>query len=73
MSINFIEFTSVQLRVYLKIMSKAIITIPSAIMDFIIEIIQLPCIENQRTLCHTTFFEDVSHMSQFFVSKSNQI
>jgi hypothetical protein len=62
-SINFIEFTIMQLRLFLKILSKAVIQIPSFILDFIIEIIQLPCVENQRTLCKTTFFEDASYMS----------
>ncbi|CAD8133692.1 unnamed protein product [Paramecium octaurelia] len=72
-SINFIEFTSVQLRAYLKILSRAIIIIPASILDFINEVIQLPCIENQITLCHTTFFEDVSNMAHFFANKSNQL
>ncbi|CAD8049274.1 unnamed protein product [Paramecium sonneborni] len=72
-SINFIEFTSVQLRAYLKILSRAIIIIPASILDFINEVIQLPCIENQITLCHTTFFEDVSNMAHFFTNKSNQL
>jgi len=62
-SINFIEFTIMQLRLFLKILSKAVIQIPSFILDFIIEIIQLPCVDNQRTLCKTTFFEDASYMS----------
>lgn len=61
-----------QLRLFLKILSKAVIQIPSFIMDFLIEIIQLPCVENQITLCKTTFFEDASYMSQFFSVKANQ-
>ncbi|CAD8053653.1 unnamed protein product [Paramecium sonneborni] len=73
MSTNFIEFASVQLRVYFKILSKAIIVIPQSMLDFVNEVIQLPCIDNQITLCNTTFFEDASHMAQFFNDKSNQI
>ncbi|KAM3147677.1 hypothetical protein pb186bvf_000005 [Paramecium bursaria] len=71
-SINFIEFTSAQLRIYMRILSRAIIIIPSSIMDFLIEIIQLPCVDNQINLCHTTFFEDVSHMSKVMSDPKNQ-
>lgn len=45
-SINFIEFTTNQLRIFLKIMNKAITLIPSFMLDFLIEVIQLPCLEN---------------------------
>lgn len=42
-------------------------------LDFVTEITQLPCLENQLTLCKTTFFEDSCYMSQFFHSKTNQM
>lgn len=71
-SINFIEFTTNQLRIFLKIMNKAITLIPSFMLDFLIEVIQLPCLENQITLCKSTFFEDACYLSQFFLNKQNQ-
>ena len=40
-------------------------------MDFLIEVIQLPCLENQLTLCRTTFFEDACYLSQYFNNKNN--
>lgn len=45
-SINFIELTTIQLRMFLKIISKPILVIPTAMIEFLVEIIQLPCLEN---------------------------
>ena len=72
-SINFIEFTTNQLRIFLKIMNKAITLIPSFMLDFLVEVIQLPCLENQIALCKSTFFEDACYLSSFFMIKVNQV
>ena len=70
-SMNLIEFTTSQLRIFLKILNKNITNIPNFMLDFLIEVIQLPCLENQLTLCRSTFFEDVCYLSQFFASQEN--
>lgn len=72
-SINFIELTTIQLRMFLKILSKPIIVIPQFMIDFLIEIIQLPCLDNQIMLCKTTFYEDACYMNRFFQSRANQV
>lgn len=56
-----IEFAANQIRPFFKIMNPNVLQIPICIMDFINETIQLPCIENQITLCRTTFIEDACY------------
>lgn len=39
--------------------------------DFLNEVVTVPCIENQISLCETTFFEDLCYMASFFKEQSN--
>lgn len=70
-SINFIEFATSQLRIYFKILNKNLSNVPNFILDFIIEVSQVPCLENQLTLCKTTLFEDSCYLLQHFSVKDH--
>ncbi len=52
-------------------MNNKLVEIPPSILDFITEITQIPCLDNQISLLKSTFFEDVSYMALFFESKEN--
>jgi|JI6StandDraft_1071083.scaffolds.fasta_scaffold25146_2 inositol 1,4,5-triphosphate receptor type 3 len=56
---DFIEITNVELRRLFKILDNELVELPLSLIDFLNEVTQLPCIENQITLCKGTFFEDV--------------
>ncbi|CAD8065958.1 unnamed protein product [Paramecium primaurelia] len=71
-SINFIELATSQLRVFCKAFNSKISEVPIYILDFILEVVQVPCLENQITLCKTTFFEDVCYLVQQLSDKQNQ-
>ncbi|CAD8077595.1 unnamed protein product [Paramecium sonneborni] len=71
-SINFIELATSQLRVFCKAFNSKISEIPIYILDFILEVVQVPCLENQITLCKTTFFEDVCYLVQQLSIEKNQ-
>ena len=45
-TINFIELATSQLRVFCKAINKNIINTPIYILDFIVEVVQVPCLEN---------------------------
>jgi inositol 1,4,5-triphosphate receptor type 1/inositol 1,4,5-triphosphate receptor type 3 len=70
-SINFIETTTLLLRKLFKIMNDKVVGIPQTILDFINEITQLPCIDNQIAFMKSTFFEDLSYLADFFISEEN--
>jgi RyR and IP3R Homology associated len=55
-SINFIETTTLLLRKLFKIMNDKVVNIPQTLLDFINEITQLPCINNQIAFMNSTFF-----------------
>lgn len=67
-SINFIETTTLLLRKLFKIMNDKVVNIPQTLLDFINEITQLPCINNQIAFMNSTFFEDLSYLADFFMS-----
>lgn len=46
--------------------------LPLSVLDFINEINQIPCEENQKTLCKTTFFEDFCYMASYLSDIDNQ-
>ncbi|CAK78094.1 unnamed protein product (macronuclear) [Paramecium tetraurelia] len=71
-SINFIELATSQLRVFCKAFNSKISEVPIYILDFILEVVQVPCLENQITLCKTTFFEDVCYLVQQLSIRQNQ-
>jgi inositol 1,4,5-triphosphate receptor type 1/inositol 1,4,5-triphosphate receptor type 3 len=70
-SINFIETTTLLLRKLFKIMNDKVVGIPQTLLDFINEITQLPCIDNQIAFMKSTFFEDLSYLADFFMSYEN--
>ncbi len=52
-------------------MNNRIVTIPGSVLEFLKEVTQTPCINNQRSLMKSTFFEDISYMAEFFENKAN--
>lgn len=56
MSKNFIETACVLLRKLFKILSKKISEVPLPILDFINETTQIPCLDNQKALCKSSYF-----------------
>ena len=71
-TINFIEETCLLLKKILKLMNDKLVKLPNNILAFIGEITQLPILDNQISLLKSTFFEDLSFMSEFFNSKKNR-
>lgn len=41
------------------------------LIDFVNEVVTIPCIENQQSLCETTFFDDLCYMASFFSESAN--
>ena len=70
-AVNFIETTSFLLRKLFKVMNVKLVGIPATLLDFISEITQLPCINNQIAFMKSTFFEDLSYLADYFVSEDN--
>lgn len=52
-------------------MNDKVVSIPQTLLDFINEITQLPCIDNQIAFMKSTFFEDLSYLADFFMSEEN--
>lgn len=71
-SINFIEKTTLLLRRFFKIMNVNILAIPLFLLDFVNEVTQLPCVDNQVTFCKSTFLEDLCFM-ETFMTREKQI
>lgn len=65
-SIDFILTTTNLLRSIFKSMNNKLVSIPKSLLDFLTETTQTPCIKNQIALLKSTFYEDVSYMSEFF-------
>ncbi|EAR82683.2 MIR domain protein (macronuclear) [Tetrahymena thermophila SB210] len=64
-SLNFIIIATEINREFLKIINKNVVEIPIIISEFLIEVAQVPCLQNQISLCQTSYFEDISLLSQF--------
>jgi hypothetical protein len=58
-NLDFIEITNVELRRLFKILDQRLVKLPLSLIDFLNEVTQLPCVDNQITLCKGTFFEDI--------------
>lgn len=69
--VNFIEVTSFLLRKIFKVMNDKLVAIPATLLDFINEITQLPCIDNQVSFMKSTFFEDLSYLADYFIIEDN--
>ena len=52
-------------------MNDKLVAIPATLLDFINEITQLPCINNQISFMKSTFFEDLSYLADYFVTEKN--
>lgn len=52
-------------------MSKDATSIILPLIDFVNEVVTIPCIENQKSLSETTFFEDLCYMASFFSEPDN--
>ena len=52
-------------------MNDKLVSIPATLLDFINEITQLPCINNQISFMKSTFFEDLSYLADYFVTEEN--
>lgn len=61
-SIDFIQVATNELRKMFEIMGKEILEIPIFILDFILEVTQIPVEPNQIVLMRSTFFEDLCQM-----------
>jgi hypothetical protein len=47
--------------------------IPNNLLAFIVEVTQVPVLENQISFMKSTFFEDISYMATFFDSVENKL
>ena len=72
-SVDFIETTTLLLRKLFKIMNDKVVEIPETQLNFINEITQMPCLDNQVAFMKSTFFEDLSYLADFFVSEENLV
>lgn len=70
-SINLINEGCQLLRKFFKIMSVKVVSIPPSLLNFLNEVTQIPCLENQVSLLKETFFEDISYLAGFFETKEN--
>lgn len=61
-SIDFIQVATNELRKMFQIMCKEILEIPVFILDFLLEVTQIPVRDNQLVLMRSTFFEDLCQM-----------
>jgi inositol 1,4,5-triphosphate receptor type 1/inositol 1,4,5-triphosphate receptor type 3 len=52
-------------------MNNKVVGIPQTLLDFISEITQLPCIDNQVAFMKSTFFEDLSYLADYFLNEEN--
>ena len=55
-SFSLISVAIFEIRRLFKVMNKEASTIILPLIDFINEVVTIPCLENQRSLCETTFF-----------------
>ena len=60
--INFINTTTTELRNLFEVICKSIVTVPEFLLDFLIEITQIPIKLNQEALMNSSFFEDLCQM-----------
>ena len=54
-------------------MNVYILEIPLNLLDFINEVTQLPCVENQITLCKSSYFEDVCFMETSMTKEKREL
>jgi hypothetical protein len=63
---NFIDITTKELRNLFHIFCNEIKEVPLFLLDFILEVTQIPIYENQHALMSSTFFEDLCQLKAAF-------
>ena len=63
---NFIDITTKELRSLFQIYCYDIREVPLYLLDFILEVTQIPIYENQTALMNSTFFEDLCQLKNSF-------
>ena len=53
-------------------MNQKTVSLPPYIMNFLGEVSQVPCIDNQISFIKSTFFEDLSYMATFLDKEENR-
>lgn len=54
-------------------MNSRLVMIPNNLLAFVVEVTQVPILENQISFIKSTFFEDISYMASFFDSSENKL
>lgn len=70
---NFIDITTKELRNLFHIFCSDIQEVPLFLLDFILEVTQIPIYENQQALMSSTFFEDLCQLKNSFSSEQTMI
>lgn len=70
-SFSLINVAIFEIRRLFKVMNKEASIIILPLIDFVNEVVTIPCLENQKSLSETTFFEDLCYMASFFSEKGN--
>ena len=65
-SFNIINVATFEIRRLFKVMNKEASGIAIPLVNFLNEVVTIPCFDNQKSLCETTFFEDLCYMASFF-------
>jgi hypothetical protein len=68
---NFINITTKELRNLFQVMNNEIADVPMFLLDFLLEVTQIPVKANQEALMCLTFFEDICQMENFFSKDGN--
>lgn len=68
---NFIDITTKELRNLFQIFCNDIKEVPLFLLDFILEVTQIPIYENQQALMSSTFFEDLCQLKNTFNINTN--
>lgn len=68
---NFIEITTKELRNIFQIFCNDIKEVPLFLLDFILEVTQIPIYQNQQALMFSTFFEDLCQLKNTFTNTPN--
>jgi hypothetical protein len=63
---NFIEITTKELRNLFQIYCYEIQIVPAFLLDFLLEVTQIPIYDNQAALMSSTFFEDLCQLKNSF-------
>lgn len=64
--VNFISVATNELRNLFGVMCKQIVDVPLFLLDFLLEVTQIPIQENQTALMNSSFFEDLCQMANEF-------